>query len=242
MTGVLMPEEGRLPAGPQRDLTAAIHDLYVAAGKPGTRRISSAIRERDDLPDTVSHEAVRTILGGTRSRWHKVESVVRQLAVWSVDKPDVAATVEKIHTLWLAVDDVSGVEPCIQPADPTVFRQAVRGVHGSTHTDAISTFFRTVLFVPQADSGALVVAATPTEGLWVCVFTGIDRLRTHQRATQPRWAGHWIEIVGCELIRQVSQLRVPVGILVDPAAAAGLDVTETLPLPDHLVAEIARTL
>lgn len=76
---VAMPDEGQLPSGAQRELTYAIHVLYEAAGMPSTRTISHAIRKRDDLPDTVSHEAVRGILLGARSRWSKVASLALQL-------------------------------------------------------------------------------------------------------------------------------------------------------------------
>jgi hypothetical protein len=242
MTGVAMPDEDRLPPGPQRELTAAIHELYAAAGKPGTRRISNAIRDRDDLPDTVSHEAVRAILGGTRSRWHKVESLVRQLAAWSTGRPQVDATVREIHQLWLAVDGVGAAEPRIEPADTAVLRQAVRGLHGPTAVDAIDAFLRTELYVPLTATRAFVVAATPTRGLWLCVYTSLDRLRRHQSSIRPSAADGWAAIVGAELVRRVRNVELPIGILVDPAGADGADCAETLPLPDQLVTEIANSL
>lgn len=99
-----MPGEDRLRPGPQRELTLAIHTLYEGAGMPGTRTISSAIRKRSDLPDTVSHEAVRGILLGARSRWSKVASLVLQLITWSVISLDPALTLKRIHELWLAAE------------------------------------------------------------------------------------------------------------------------------------------
>ena len=62
--GLSMPDEDRLPPGALRELTAAIYALYQSAGKPGTRKISEAIKIRQDLHDTASHEAVRSILQG----------------------------------------------------------------------------------------------------------------------------------------------------------------------------------
>jgi hypothetical protein len=235
MTGLAMPDESRLPHGPARNLTAALYALYEAAGKPGTRKISKEIRERDDLPDTVSHEAVRAILGGSRSGWHKVESLVRLLADWSVDRPDVAKTVAKIQELWLACDKM---EPGVRPADPAVLRQAVRGLHGPTDRDALAALLRSLMFVPQAENGGFLVALLPDGERWLCVFTNLERLRAHQRLTPPGWAGGWVELLGSELVRQVRRLDPPVGLLVDPATAPGTDVTETLPIPATLLAEL----
>ena len=99
-----MPDQGRLPPGPWRELTQALHALYESAGKPGTREISEAIRNRDDLRDVVSHEGVRNILRGKHARWSKIECVVIQLASWSVGRPNPAAEVEKIHRLWSAAE------------------------------------------------------------------------------------------------------------------------------------------
>jgi hypothetical protein len=237
MTGVSMPDEHQLPVGPQRALTAAIHELYLAAGKPGTRKISNAIRDRDDLPDTVSHEAVRAILTGTRSRWHKVESVVRQLIVWSVRRLEAHATVAKIHKLWVAVDQARAADPDGLPTDPAVLRQAIRELHRPTHDAAVASFLRTLLYVPQGGEQTFFIAATSSEGLWISAFTSINRLRAHQKVTVPHWTGDWIELTGAELIQKVHTFRVPAGILVDPAPAIGDDVTETLPLSERVGAE-----
>ncbi|WP_433292302.1 FxSxx-COOH system tetratricopeptide repeat protein [Actinoplanes sp. CA-030573] len=91
---------------PTARLAQAIRDLHRDAGKPGLRRISSAIRERDDLKDTVSHQAVSDILrGGSLPRWLKLECVVRQLAAWSVNRPEPDAEVRRFHAMWLAAAD-----------------------------------------------------------------------------------------------------------------------------------------
>jgi hypothetical protein len=107
---VTMPGEDRLPPGPRRVLTEAVHTLYEAAGMPGTHRISDAIEHCDDLPDMVSHEAVRSILLGEPSRWAEVECVVRVLATWAVAQLDPMAEAEKIHELWRAAQPPEAVE------------------------------------------------------------------------------------------------------------------------------------
>jgi hypothetical protein len=105
MAGLPMPGEDRLPPGPLRELTAAVYALYQLAGNPGTRRISQAIRTRNDLNDTVSHEAVRGILQGTHSSWFKVEALVMQLATWAVSKPNPKEETERIQVLWHAAQE-----------------------------------------------------------------------------------------------------------------------------------------
>ncbi len=107
MVGLSMPGEDRLPAGPLRELTAAIFALYQSAGNPGTRKISLAIRARDDLNDTVSHEVVRGILQGTHASWFKVESLVIQLATWAVTEPDPKEEAKRIQLLWHAAQESS---------------------------------------------------------------------------------------------------------------------------------------
>jgi hypothetical protein len=90
----------------QAKLVAELHVLYRAAGRPSYRRISADIKERDDLPDTVSHETVSALLNGSFvPRWSKVESVVRQLASMAVHHPDPDAEVVRFHRLWADSDD-----------------------------------------------------------------------------------------------------------------------------------------
>jgi tetratricopeptide (TPR) repeat protein len=99
--GVPRPEG--LPPGPVRTLVHALHDLYRDAGMPSMRAISGAIRRRDDLPDTVSHETIGLMLrGGNLPGWTKLESVVRHLAGIAVHQPDVQAEVTRFHEMWLA--------------------------------------------------------------------------------------------------------------------------------------------
>jgi len=78
VVGVRMPDEGPLPPGARRDLVLAVHELYGLAGKPSTRTISARIRDRNDLPGTLSHESVSAVLRGAGSlpRWANLESLV----------------------------------------------------------------------------------------------------------------------------------------------------------------------
>ena len=118
-----MPDEGQLPPGPRRELTRAVHVLYVAAGAPGLRRISKAILERDDLNGTVSHEAIRGILNGAHAQWVKIECLVSQLSTWSVSRPDPAFEIAKIHGLWLMAAEEIGHLELSQQHDPARDRQ-----------------------------------------------------------------------------------------------------------------------
>ncbi|BCB90915.1 hypothetical protein Psuf_082280 [Phytohabitans suffuscus] len=89
-----------------RDLVAELQRLHRAAGRPSYRRISTEIRRRNHMPDTVSHETVSAILRGDGlTRWSKVECVVRYLATMAVHRPDEDEEVRRFHALWLAAFD-----------------------------------------------------------------------------------------------------------------------------------------
>src|SRR6266508_1741740 len=85
-----MPWQDQQPGGPHRDLVQALHELYRAAGRPSMRSVSTEIRKRDDLPDTVSHETVSAMLKGqvVPRSWVKVASLVLHLASASVPRRD----------------------------------------------------------------------------------------------------------------------------------------------------------
>ncbi len=105
MPGIELPGEGQLPPGPLRALIAEVHDLYRNSGNPSTRVISSAIQGRDDFPDTVSHDLVSLILRGkVLPKWSKLEVLVRFLVERSVQRPDLDATLRRVHELWIAAD------------------------------------------------------------------------------------------------------------------------------------------
>ncbi len=126
MTGIRMPDEQRLPPGPRRELVSALHDLYELAGKPAARTISACIRERDELPGTLSHEGVSSVLRGSAvPRWANLESLVRILVEQRrVGQPDVEAIVIQIHGLWRIADgDPSVSRPYRPPLSATTNRQ-----------------------------------------------------------------------------------------------------------------------
>ncbi|GGK72190.1 FxSxx-COOH system tetratricopeptide repeat protein [Mangrovihabitans endophyticus] len=111
------PRPGPLPDGPLRDLVLALRGLHRAAGKPGARQISAAIRDSDDMRDTVSHETVSAMLrGGGLPKWVKVECVVRQLVAWAVTGPDTDEEIRRFHRLWLAADDAPSPVPAGAPS------------------------------------------------------------------------------------------------------------------------------
>lgn len=108
MPGIPMPDREQLPPGPRRELIAAVHSMYSAAGKPSVRRISEWIRNRDDLPGTLSHEGVAAVLKGHVARWENLESLVRVLVDQRrVGQSDPDEVVERIHALWANVDNAS---------------------------------------------------------------------------------------------------------------------------------------
>lgn len=102
------------------DLVAELSLLYRAAGRPSFRKISNEIRERDDMPDTVSHETVSALLGGTFiPRWSKVECVVRQLAFMAVHRPDPETEVQRFLELWAAANDArNGTTAPVEGGEP----------------------------------------------------------------------------------------------------------------------------
>jgi hypothetical protein len=103
-----MPTYETLPPGARRDLVAALHGLYRGAGKPSLREISVGIKQRNELPTTVSYDTASQLLHGvTVPAWARVESMVRYLAATAVgrQKPEPEGEVERFHQLWLAVED-----------------------------------------------------------------------------------------------------------------------------------------
>jgi tetratricopeptide (TPR) repeat protein len=92
---------------PQDDFVRELTILYRAAGQPSFRRISNDIRDREDMPDTVSHETVSGLLGGgTIPRWSKVECVVRLLAEMAAHQPDPQGEVQRFLPLWTTRNDI----------------------------------------------------------------------------------------------------------------------------------------
>ncbi|GAA2703738.1 FxSxx-COOH system tetratricopeptide repeat protein [Actinoplanes palleronii] len=121
---VAMRGRESLPDGPLRRLIQAIHDLYNDAGRPGLRQISTEIRRRNDLRDTVSHETVSAILrGDALPRWRKLECLVRVLVTWAVSQPEADAEVRRFHAMWLEADDAAvavALRRAVTDSPPTV--------------------------------------------------------------------------------------------------------------------------
>ncbi|WP_219471194.1 hypothetical protein [Nonomuraea rhizosphaerae] len=127
-----MPDEQQLPPGPRRDLVAALHDLYELAGKPAARAISAWIRERDDLPGTLSHEGVSAALRGSgTTRWANLESLVCVLVEKQrVGEAKVGSVVARIHTLWRIADGGMAPEPVGEPElTPQSQREAIASLN-----------------------------------------------------------------------------------------------------------------
>src|SRR5258705_13891666 len=98
--GVALPDMRDPPPGPKRDLVEALHRLYRGAGKPGLRRIATAVMN-GDFTDTVSHEKVAAMLRGTGlPRWSTLEPVVRVLAAWNNPRLDPDEQATRTLTLW----------------------------------------------------------------------------------------------------------------------------------------------
>ncbi|WP_331447558.1 hypothetical protein [Streptomyces xanthochromogenes] len=146
--GIAMPSEAKLQPGPLRDLIAAVHDLYVDAAMPGTSRISRLIRERNDLPDTVSHEMVGKLLHGeTLPRWEKLHCVVQQLCDMAVSRP--AADDERIrfHSLWLAAQrdrDRRPPRPAAKPSSVLLLEARDAGVRTDPEMRRLRSYFQEI--------------------------------------------------------------------------------------------------
>ncbi|MDG6107166.1 hypothetical protein Daura_32520 [Dactylosporangium aurantiacum] len=115
------PDRHVLPDGPLRALVLQLHHLYRQAGYPGLKKISAEIRDREDLPDVVSHETVSKILQGeVLPRWSKLESIVRVLAGWSVDRPRPDGEAKRFQQLWHVAGGFPAEEVgAAAPAGPT---------------------------------------------------------------------------------------------------------------------------
>lgn len=64
--GVSMPSEEDVTPGPHRELLVALHQIYVAAARPGLRPMSAGIRRDNRTPATVSHQKIGLILSGKK--------------------------------------------------------------------------------------------------------------------------------------------------------------------------------
>ncbi|MFY1577361.1 NACHT domain-containing protein [Verrucosispora sp. WMMD703] len=100
MPGIDLPDQRELPPGPLRDLTLTVRDLYEDAGRPSVRHIAERIAANDDLATTASHESIRSVLKGRRTRFEVLETIVRQLSLMANPPRDPSAAVAKAITFW----------------------------------------------------------------------------------------------------------------------------------------------
>ena len=150
MVGISMPSEEALPPGPRRDLVTALHELYELAGKPACRMISLRIRDRGDLPGTLSHEGVSAVLRGVNGavpRWPNLESLVRVLAEAAIIELSVDTEVVRIHSLWriaarspcqIKYGDAVAPNPGSEDTCPPVLTKPLGAVEGPFSTEVES--------------------------------------------------------------------------------------------------------
>jgi hypothetical protein len=114
-----LPAEEVVPPGPYRRLLVELHQLYKAAGRPALRTLSAEIRADNDLPVTLSHEAIRQILRGVGgiSRWPTLKSLTWVLARHAQPHRSPDAEVERFLHLWEAAGQISSI-PAAAPAVP----------------------------------------------------------------------------------------------------------------------------
>ncbi|CBG70439.1 conserved hypothetical protein [Streptomyces scabiei 87.22] len=107
---VTLPGEEELPAGPLRELTVGMYELYVAAGCPSLRDISKAITGHDAAPTTVSHERIRQVLTGRgdSASCSVVVAIVLVLASMARPARDADAEADRFSRLWRVV---AGLDP-----------------------------------------------------------------------------------------------------------------------------------
>jgi len=116
------------------------------------------------------------------------------------------------------------------------FRQAVRGLLGTSLDTVIELFLPLRCYVPGTTTGLLV--ATPTTGCVVYAFTSVALLHEYRQATSNGRIANWTERTGRALVDRVRRLPFPVDIVVDPVAGAGSDMDAMLILPAAVIAMI----
>lgn len=106
-----LPAEDVVPPGPYRRMLLELHQLYRAAGRPGLRSISAEIRANNDLPATLSHEAIRQLLRGLGGipRWSTLKSLVWVLVQRTHAHRSSDVEVERFRHLWEAAGTTSPV-------------------------------------------------------------------------------------------------------------------------------------
>ncbi|AVZ71094.1 hypothetical protein SLUN_01360 [Streptomyces lunaelactis] len=151
---ITMPTEEQLAPGPLRDLISGLHRLYLDAGTPASRQISSAIEKDGGARGAPSHETVSAILRRPTQvpRWENIQSMVRTLAAWSHRRPDVDAEVSRFHQLWQTAELAPAAEADTAPpwlTDPSAYARPLPKA-----MDAVSEPHRIVALLEQMDNEA----------------------------------------------------------------------------------------
>jgi hypothetical protein len=143
-------------------------------------------------------------------------------------RPSQHSRSEPVENTWQAEEIV----------DSERFRQAVRGLRGTSIDDVIELFLPLRCQVPVGDSAQPVMARTPSLGWVVYAFTSLTLLRDYQQTTGNRTIAGLTELTGRELLARVRNLRDPASIVVDPAAGDKSDVHAMFVLPAPVIAMI----
>ena len=96
------PDEAALPAGALRELTLALYDLYVGAGKPPLRTMEHWVRDCDEALDVESYQVISELLKGvqTQPAWEKVQSLAVALTEHNQRGGEPTNPIERLHALW----------------------------------------------------------------------------------------------------------------------------------------------
>lgn len=103
---------------------------------------------------------------------------------------------------------------------------------------AVQQFLDHEVHVPCARTGGLVAIRLAGAAAWVCAFTRADRLEDYRRNAGADWAPDGRRMRGADLARAAGSIAEPMGILLDPHAGEGSDLTGTFSIPPDLTARI----
>lgn len=125
---------------------------------------------------------------------------------------------------------------------PATFSDLVRKAYTAPLNEAIEAFLSVRVSFSVSAAGQPIVATSPTEGTWLCVFTSRQGLTAHRIATEARQppAGAIRTMSGAEVVSLAHDLGHPVGILVDPPSRRDLDATCALAISPETVIELAQ--
>jgi hypothetical protein len=116
-----MPSEDIVPPGPGRDVLFELHKLYMLAGTPGLREISTGISGRDDFSSTLNRNLISRILAGKIApNALQLDSLVRFFAERAVNRLDPGEESDRLLALWMEANGVPQREASLlgQGGDP----------------------------------------------------------------------------------------------------------------------------